>query len=423
MPSMNGPGATRTSPVAPSRSGGFGGGAPAPIRRSAMVPEGDKRRGVFMIGSMIMGLLTLAAASWFFQDQIKAAWRTHNMHDSHEQDSSSVDISSHASKTDEPPVVSLPPDKPSQAESPAKSTEPTVPAFDPNAPPPKALAPDSNEPATGLSSNSTTPAASSISKEGPPVNVPTESPNTPPKNLIEVPPGGAPKAIPAPEPAKPLTVKATPDAEPAVEVLKQFFAATSWKERLKYVQLPDQLQPAMEEYYASNPDGPIPIEHIELLRQEKKPQQGVPHCVFEVSGSGESLATPLPIMVEETKAGYRVDWLTFTEFKDRLLLKFGQGYTDRSARFHVMIRRAHYFDDDVPQRDTKDCFDLLPPIPGFLLKVFVTKGTPLAKELERSVGWEIASAAAIVELQWHKQDNYQWVELVKVPQFHWRNIP
>ena len=249
-------------------------------------------------------------------------------------------------------------------------------------------------------------------------NIPPSQPATP---LVEVPPGTVPKAMPVPDAPVELTVKATPETQPAVEVLKKFFAAKTWRERLKYVQLPEQLEPNMEEYYASNPDGPISIGHIELLRHDKAPQQGSPHCVFEVSGPG--LEGSLPIMVEDSKTGYQVDWLTFTEFKDKLLLKFGQTYTERPARFHVMVRRTHYFDDDVPQMDKKQCFELQPPMPGFTVNVFASKGTPLAKELDRNLGWEVANAAAIVELQWRKQDNYQWIELVNVPQYHWRTMP
>jgi hypothetical protein len=35
------------------------------------------------------------------------------------------------------------------------------------------------------------------------------------------------------------------------------------------------------------------------------------------------------------------------------------------------------------------------------------------------VGWQVNNAAAIVELQWMKQDHYQWVEITAIPQYNW----
>ena len=213
-------------------------------------------------------------------------------------------------------------------------------------------------------------------------------------------------------------VNATPDAQPAASVLKQFFSAKTWQDRLAFTQAPEVIRPLMERYYGANSDGSLPISRIELIRHDRAPEMGSPHCVFQVSGPG--MEQPLPVMVESSPDGWKVDWLTFTEFKDKLLSRFLHTWTDEPGRFHVMMRRTHYFDEDVPNLDKKYCFELTPPEPGVSGFVFVPKGNLLARELDKSLGWEITNVAAIVELQWRKQDRYQWVEMTAVPQYNWR---
>jgi hypothetical protein len=175
----------------------------------------------------------------------------------------------------------------------------------------------------------------------------------------------------------------------------------------------------MERYYADNPDGPLRVSSIELIRHEQAPEIGTPLCVFQISGP--DIPEPLPVMVESSSDGWKVDWLTLMEFKDKLLLRYLQKWQDEPARFHVMVRRTHYFDEDVPALDKKHCFELMPPTPGYSGYAFVPKGSPLAQHLDRNLGWEVANIAAVVELRWRKQDRYQWVEITAVPQFNWRS--
>ncbi len=238
--------------------------------------------------------------------------------------------------------------------------------------------------------------------------------------LVEVP--AAPKgseALAASAEEKPVFIKASADAKPAAETLNRFFQAKTWQERLLLTQPQEKVRPLMERYYADNPDGPVRVSSIELIRFEKSPEIGTPLCVFQVSGP--DLSEPLPVMVESSPDGWKVDWLTFTEFKDKLLVRFLQKWQDDPARFHVMVRRTHYFDEDVPNLDKKHCFEMMPPTPGYSGFAFVPKGGSLAQTLDRSLGWEVTNVAAVVELRWRKQDKYQWVEITAVPQFNWRS--
>jgi len=65
-----------------------------------------------------------------------------------------------------------------------------------------------------------------------------------------------------------IHVNATAESEMAVGVLKEFFAAANWKERLRHVQIADQVRDLMEQYYTATPDGPVVIDNIELIPQQ-----------------------------------------------------------------------------------------------------------------------------------------------------------
>lgn len=420
--------------------------------REAGSHDKGKRRGA-LLGALFMITLALAGTGFFFKEQVILYWKR-----------ALIKWKSHDVVEPTASITIAKPTPPNTGTSPA--------AFNPNTP-------VSNDPIVAIPQVNT---GTSLPVPTPPVAIkePIVAPTSPdngsspkpplpnppvnsgdpvePLNKVELGPDGKPvlKALPVdqvssplPQPAinttipnpaslvevpnlhdKPLGkvdaysgedkifVSASPEAQPAVNVLKQFFAAKKWQDRLALTQAPDKVRPLMERYYGANNDGPLRISRIELIRHDRAPEMGTPHCVFQVSGP--SMEQPLPVMVESSNDGWKVDWLTFTEFKDNLLKRFLQTWSEEPGRFHVMMRRTHYFDDDVPNLDKKYCFEMSPPEPGFSGFVFVPKGNLLARELDKSLGWEVTNVAAVVELQWRKQDRFQWVEMTAVPQYNWR---
>jgi hypothetical protein len=247
-----------------------------------------------------------------------------------------------------------------------------------------------------------------------------------PGGVIEVPSADGPARGSDPSTAATTSsgpaITTTPEAAPAVDGLRLFFAAKDYMQRSQYVLGAQTILPVMERYYSKMSDGPIPVEDIKLLRYDPKPEIGTSaHAVFTVSSKLWSY--PIPIMLQEEKEGFKVDWLAFVEFKDDLLYKFLSDYQDSPARFHVGIRRTHYFENDVPDREGKHCFEIQPPQPSYVGFVFVPKTAPLARELEEKISWETRTAFVIVELQWKKQGDFKWVELSAVPQLNWYSLP
>lgn len=207
-------------------------------------------------------------------------------------------------------------------------------------------------------------------------------------------------------------------AKGAVSALKQFLGATTVNERLRHVMGADVIKPQMERYYQQASDGPVMIDRIEFVRMDPNPTMGNgSHCILSLESKAWEFE--VPVMLEEEPDGFKVDWVAFVEFKDRLLEKFFKTYQKEPMRFHVGIQRAHYFGDEVADVSRKDCFHVSPAPPNsFQGHVFLEKGTELAEELRTDMPWE-THLWAVVELEWKKVGAQQWVEVKEVPQMHW----
>lgn len=215
----------------------------------------------------------------------------------------------------------------------------------------------------------------------------------------------------------------TDEAKPAAEALKKFLQANSLQERLKYTLAADLMRPIMERYYGNNPDGPILVDALALVRFDPKPQiGGGAHAVFGIESKAWEF--PVPVMLEMSGGSFKVDWLSFVEFKDRLLEKFLQGFQEGAARFHVGMTRIHYFEDKVPNASAnKDAFRIssAPPNP-FASVVFVDRESDLGRELRDKIPWG-AQVWAIAELEWARLGTQSWVNLTAVPQLNWYSVP
>ncbi len=246
--------------------------------------------------------------------------------------------------------------------------------------------------------------------------------------LLEVPPSSAANVASSAPLADPTAGRmlaeddAPPEARPAVEALKKFLAANSLTERLQYTLGTEHMKPLMELYYSRSADGPVSVDRIQFVRMDPNPELGSgKHCIFSLEN--KTWEFPVPVMLEEQSDGFKVDWLAFVEFKDRLLEKYFQAYQEGPARFHVGIIRHHYFEDGIPNLDRKDAFRVSPAPPNsFQASVFLDKDSKLSQELRVRLPWE-THVWAVVELEWKKLGSQQWVELSAVPQLHWYSLP
>ncbi|MEN3941283.1 hypothetical protein WJU23_08315 [Prosthecobacter sp. SYSU 5D2] len=384
------------SPEAPSE---LSPAAPRPMRP---IKKPNRSSNIFMFALAVIFLAGfLAAAGWMFREPLMEV------------------VNRYMPPDDDAAMTELPEGAITPDSLPAQFTEPNVTetkpkaVFDPEeTAPPRAIVPTPEDMAALQS-------------------VPT--PETPAGGLMEVP--SKPMAhglqndtspdttssvvMPA---ASEVKIEVSEEGRPAADALLKFLNAKDLQERLKYTLAASSMKPLMERYYQTQADGPIRIDAAGLVRLDPKPQMGGgAHAVFGVES--RAWEYPVPVMLEEGRDGWQVDWLSFVEFKDRILEKFFEEYQEGAARFHVGITRMHYFEGKVPNSDNKDAFRIGPAPPNpFLTTVFVEKDSQVGRDLKERIPWG-AQVWAIVELEWVKLGSQQWVQLVGVPQLNWYSVP
>ena len=257
---------------------------------------------------------------------------------------------------------------------------------------------------------------------------------TPPETA---PPATDPPAVPA-SPASPAAIltpeSSFPTGSPKASIvpsgarghsrqtLERFLRANNMEERLSVSQNPDKIRAAMEQHYRTWPDGPLHVEKVAFLTDGKVPDTKRKFHLYNVTLKDQE--APIPIAVEETKDGYRVDWPTFAESYTHRLRAFFAAPTTSPGRFRVMLRRAHYFGAAVPGQDTiRIAYTVEPPMRDETFHVWVDKDSLVFKEKlatgERA-GWE-AESYVIVELLWRGDEKRgRWVSLHRIPADSWR---
>ncbi len=369
---------------------------------------------IFMFSLAVIFLLgTLAAAGWMFREPLMEI------------------VHKYMPAGNETPVEAPVPSPKSVVSAPAPGTEsepvnapaptvvaepppekPAIAGFDPDEPAPPKAVPLTDDERTALT------AGPGMSNSQPPA--PAVPDATPGSGLQEVP-------QPAPDTKSgvaraDIEIEVPEEAKPAAEALMKFLTARTLEDRLRHSLAPDFMRPLMERYYKGAPEGPVKVDAVGLVRFDPKPQiGGGAHAVFGLES--REWEFPIPVMLEEGKDGFRVDWLSFVEFKDRLLERFFENYQEGPARFHVGITRTHYFDDKVPNSGSKDAFLVSPAPPNpWKTTVFLDKDSPLARDLRERIPWG-AQVWAVVELEWVKLGATQWVQLAAVPQLNWYSVP
>jgi hypothetical protein len=185
--------------------------------------------------------------------------------------------------------------------------------------------------------------------------------------------------------------------------LIRFLAAENWQERLHYTLAPHKVKPLMEAYYKVHPDGPVIPRDIELTRMEPVEDDPTRHY-FAFMVYFPDRVEGVPLSVEETKSGCFIEWTSFVEGKDMLLEKFYSGWRKEPGTFRLLIRRGHYFETDMPDRERKVVFDINPPDRTGPYKLWVDKNSPIWKKTFAEgdkLPWNQV-AMMVLTLQWEK---------------------
>lgn len=118
-----------------------------------------------------------------------------------------------------------------------------------------------------------------------------------------------------------------------------------------------------------------------------------------------------------------MDWQSYIQWRDEWLKKFAMHQADEPQLLFVLLRRTHYFNDDVPNLDEKLVFRLTSAVPDDEgLVAFVERDSDLGRELESAFEWRKVYSP-VVELQWVKEGGHaKYVRLTRMGRPSWRRM-
>jgi len=239
-----------------------------------------------------------------------------------------------------------------------------------------------------------------------------------------------PAPVPAPATESDAGVQETTALGDSVKVrrdsrtaLEHFLQANTMVERRAVSQNPDKIKAGMETYYQKNPEGPLAFTELALLTEGEVPETKRALHLYNVFLKDRG--APVPVAVEETRDGFRVDWESFTEGVSTRLHDFFAAPTGERGRFRVLLRRAHYFGPPVPGQDTtRLAYSVEPPAREETFHVWADLDSTVYQEKLATgdrASWE-AESYVIVELVWRGDEQRgRWVGLSRIVSDSWRN--
>jgi hypothetical protein len=251
-----------------------------------------------------------------------------------------------------------------------------------------------------------------------PLSPSSEKPLPAPATATGSPAGSA--AAPVPAPGAPPAPR-TPLGHARL-ALESFLAAPDWQKRLEFAVNPDSIRESMAAHFRDHPDGPIPVEGISLMSNETVP--GTTRALFGFRVRIKDFHSDIPMAVEETDHGFRVDWPPFLETYEQRLRTFFEKPGGEPGNFRVVLRRKHYFGPAVPGQDTvRQAFSVESPMrdeswvvwADFKSPVYTGKLVP-----NGATGWDTESFM-IVRLEWRGDEKQgRWAALTDVVADNWQ---
>ncbi len=204
---------------------------------------------------------------------------------------------------------------------------------------------------------------------------------------LDTPP--APEIRRAAVPSAPRRTEATPtDPEEARarEAVLRLVRADSVEAVIAEVANPDKVGGPLKNYHASRP--PVPLRDVVLETQYRGEVPGSTNKAFIFSVINPEHPRGFPVSVEWGTDGYKADWESYIQWHDRLLAHFAETKPAGPLHFFVILRRTHYFNNDVAGSEGMLCFNVASAIPGDNgASAFVEKTSPVGRQLAEAYDW------------------------------------
>ena len=269
----------------------------------------------------------------------------------------------------------------------------------------------------------TPPVPAPATPESAPAPMP-DPPAPPLPEKIEVRPAAALPELPAePDPAPPPANpqdspedSARRDAEAAV---KSFLSATTISDLLTHTLNADKVAEEITKYYGGNAVEPTPFDNIVVDSGARVPDTKSRAFLFRVRSPERPQG--FPVCTEETPQGYRVEWEAFIQCRDRAVAKFWKNPEAPSQTLFVVLKRSHYFEEDIPNLDDYEVFSITSPNPDEDTNyAFAKKSSPFAQKYRARLEWDKSYFIVAKFAQVKLTTGNPHVEMQEIERFNWR---
>lgn len=227
--------------------------------------------------------------------------------------------------------------------------------------------------------------------------------------MVRPPPTGDTPAAPASPLAEPVLFAEPPAGVPqdfapdspegkARQTLEKLLTATALHEITPLIHDPTTALKQAAQWFPDGNPQPVSWKRIIFDSSDRVPRSAYKATLFRVVTDQAPLG--FPVAVEETKNGPRIDFTAYIQCRDRLLDAYMAKPDSAPQPFLVLMRRGHYFGDDLSAAELEQliCLEITAPNPGSAKhRVFIQRGTDLGRWAVRRFVWD-KSYTPVVEL-------------------------
>lgn len=259
----------------------------------------------------------------------------------------------------------------------------------------------------------------------PAVPAPVASSVTPPlsPNKIEIRPAtDLPKLPSEPKPKSPPDSgkPEDPAQKAARQAVEKFLASTSKAELLERIIAPQEFASRVNSFYGDKSISPINFDNIGLESSAVVPETKFKAFLFRVRSPDRPLG--FPVCTEETPQGFKIEWEIFAQCQQRSAAKYWKSHSEPKSSFYAIIKRAHYFDNDVPNLDAYECYEISTPNPDDeKMYAFTKKDGAFERKFQHRLRWH--NRYFIVGQFRHLPhgNGGSHVEILDIVRFNWRS--
>ena len=203
--------------------------------------------------------------------------------------------------------------------------------------------------------------------------------------------------------------------------MKKFLASTNVGELLPLILNSEKLGQTVRKYYVSDDVPPTPFDNIVVDSGARVPETNTRAFLFRVRSPERPQG--FPVCTEETPQGFKIEWEAFVQCRDRTLATFWKSADSQPTRLFVVLKRSHYFEEDVPNLEDYDCFSISSPNPDEdPVYAFAKKNSAFTQKFRSRLSWE-ANFFIVATFSHVKSSNGSThVEIDDIERFSWRNL-